>query len=345
MRPRVLLTVLVLFCLTLFMVWLMRPRLSVPPANDSAPSGGRPALTPGAHDEAGADATGTGPGVKEAPSEGVSSTSAEAPSGFQQWLQSVQPRIEFYGKVVDEKDQPVPGAAVDFLWTHVHPEVDFKTNIFSDSQGLFSLAGVSGAGLDVHVHKPGYYSVKSLDHNNFNYVRLPGDHPFTPDPTNPVIFHLRKKGTGAALITSQYGVSPQLEVTVPRNSVPVLVDLLSRKMGSGGQLEITQAKPQYLDAKNATAWSFQMQIPSGGFVAQNDEFPFEAPATGYQPVVTFQFSKGATNWARAFKKSFYITFGQPPRYGWLTVETAIGWGGARLQYAINPDGSRYLEPE
>lgn len=275
----------------------------------------------------------------------ASLNSGELSKGFQEWLQSVQPPIEFYGKVVDERDQPVPGASVDFLWTHVHPEADFKTNIVSDARGLFSLAGVSGAALDVHVQKPGYYAVKSLDRNNFNYVRLPGDHPFAPDPTNPVPFHLRKKGPGTALITSHYGMSPDLEVTVPRNGVPVLVDLLSRKVGSGGHLQITQTKPEYLEAKSATAWSFQMHIPSGGFVEQNDEFPFEAPATGYEAVVAFRFSKSETNWARGLTKSYYISFGQPPRYGWLTVETGIGWGGARLQYAINPDGSRYLEPK
>ncbi|HOX55448.1 MAG TPA: carboxypeptidase-like regulatory domain-containing protein [Candidatus Paceibacterota bacterium] len=247
--------------------------------------------------------------------------------------------------VLDESGQPVQGATVDFLWTHVHPEADFKTNTFSDARGLFSLVGVNGAGLDVYVRKPGYYAVRSLDRNNFNYLKLAGDQPFAPDPSNPVVFHLRKKGPGTALITSQNGMLPELEVTVPRNGVPVLVNLLSRKTGSEGQLQITQTKPQYLEAKNATAWSFQLQIPSGGLVEQNDEFPFDAPETGYQPVVAFQFNKGQTNWARTLKKSYYIAFGQPPQYGWLTVETAIGWGGARLRYAINPDGSRYLEPK
>jgi hypothetical protein len=44
-------------------------------------------------------------------------------------------------------------------------------------------------------------------------------------------------------------------------------------------------------------------------------------------------------------QQYYISFGQPRRYGWLKVETRIGSGGAVLEYAINPDGSRYLEPK
>ncbi len=345
MRPKVLLTILVLLCLALVLVWLTRPGPPVAPPSDSTPSVGNAAPTPAARDRPNAGAIGTRSEVNNGTPEAVSSTSAERSDGFQQWLQSAQPPIEFYGRVVDEREQPVQGAEVDFLWTHVHPEADFQTNTSSDARGSFSLSGVNGSALDVHVRKAGYYSLKSMDRNNFRYVRLPGEDPFHPARDKPVIFHLRKKGPGAALVTSQYGVSPELEVSVPRDGTRVCVDLLSRKADLGGPLEITQMKPQYLQAKNATTWSFQMAMRSGGFVEQNDEFPFYAPETGYQPVVAFQFTKGQTNWARALKRSYYITFGQPPRYGWLTVETAIGWGGARLQYAINPDGSRYLEPK
>jgi hypothetical protein len=226
-----------------------------------------------------------------------------------------------------------------------HPEGSFTSNTFSDLGGFFALGGVTGAGLSVYVGKPGYYTVKTQGKDSFEYSILPGSQPFHPDRSNPILFHLRKKGTGADLVTSQHGVFPELEIEAPRSGSPVYVDLMERKLNYEGQLIIRQTKPEYLEAKKATAWSFHMAIPTGGFVEENDEFPFEAPETGYQPVVEFQFNKGETNWMTSLKKNYYITFGQPQRYGWLTVETRMGWGGAHLTYAINPDGSRYLEPK
>ena len=44
-------------------------------------------------------------------------------------------------------------------------------------------------------------------------------------------------------------------------------------------------------------------------------------------------------------KDYYIKFGSPPRYGRLHLETLIEMQGARLTYAINPTGSRNLEPQ
>lgn len=43
-------------------------------------------------------------------------------------------------------------------------------------------------------------------------------------------------------------------------------------------------------------------------------------------------------------KQFYITFGQPRRYGWLRIESNLAQETVFLTYAINPTGSRNLEP-
>lgn len=87
-----------------------------------------------------------------------------------------------------------------------------------------------------------------------------------------------------------------------------------------------------------------MEIPDGGFVEENEEFPFEAPENGYQPVMEFNFQQGQTNWTIHLKDDYYIKFGNPARYGWLHLDTSIN-SGVRLKYAINPTGSRNLEPK
>jgi len=62
--------------------------------------------------------------------------------------------IQFYGKVVDENLSPVRDAKVNFQWTDLSHGTSEADSV-SDVQGNFSLAGVQGKRLFVHVTKPG----------------------------------------------------------------------------------------------------------------------------------------------------------------------------------------------
>jgi hypothetical protein len=134
-------------------------------------------------------------------------------------------------------------------------------------------------------------------------------------------------------------------VVAPLNGTLLWVDLLQRKSGSqGGQLILRQKKPPYEKWKQATEWSLHLEIPDGGFIEHHDEFPFEAPETGYERVLDFHLEKDQPDWLTAIRKDYYIKFGSPARYGRLHLETEILMTGVRLTYAINPSGSRNLEP-
>lgn len=212
----------------------------------------------------------------------------------------------------------------------------FRTRGFvkTDSEGKAVVHGYSQR-LTISIASPDYY-VPSGERNIL--VNLPSE--------KPIVFHLRKKGVGVDLITSQYGVKSYFGVLAPTDGTPVWVDILQRKSGGqAGQLSISKTTPPYEKWKEATEWYFRMEISDGGFVEYKDEFPFEAPASGYQSVVEFSFRKDETNWTINLNKDYYIQFGNPPRYGRLHLETLIEMQGARLTYAINPDGSQYLEPK
>jgi hypothetical protein len=268
-----------------------------------------------------------------------------SPSTVKEWLQrQYETPISFYGRVVDQDESPLAGASVVFGWVNTNFQ-QLGSSTLSDGAGLFSLSGAQGKNLTVNVSKDGYYGSSRSNQTSFQFSDMSGNRTFTPDPASPVLFHLRMRGTGANLITSQYGVKDYLGVVVPRNGTPVQVDLLSRKVGAGGQMVIAQLKPPYQSWKQATEWTFRMAIPDGGFVEQDEEFPFQAPEAGYQPTIEFHFGSGETNWVTALQRQYYIAFGKPRRYGRLVVETTIEMEGARLTYAINPDGSRYLEPK
>jgi hypothetical protein len=250
--------------------------------------------------------------------------------------------IDFYGRVLDESNQPVTGASIHFEWNDISEKGTSDAATTSDGNGFFSLTGRRGKRLYVDVGKAGYYSSGDARNTTFEYAYPPGE-AFKPNVNNPIIFHLRKKGIGTELVTSKYGVKGSFGVTIPLDGTAVQVDLLERKTGQG-PMSITQIKPEYKNWKQASEWMFRMEIPDGGFVEHHDEFPFEAPESGYEPVAQFNFQAGQTNWAINLQKDYYIKFGSPPRYGRLHLETSIMMGGARLTYAINPSGTRNLEP-
>lgn len=250
-----------------------------------------------------------------------------------------QKPFAFYGKIVDENQEPVVGASIHFgLRTTTALDGTSNVNTISAEDGEFSLAKGTGSHLHVDVWKANYYTVGSS-----NQVEFDTTGGSTKD--SPVLFYLKKKGEGVDLITSQYGVRSSFDAKMPRDGTPVRVDLLNRRISGDGQIQLSQVKPPYASWKKATAWSFQIEIPDGGFVDQNEEFPFEAPASGYKSKITFDFKASQPDWKTSLKKSYYIVFGNPPRFGRIDFETDIMGGGATITYVINPDGSRNLEPK
>jgi hypothetical protein len=285
--------------------------------------------------------TGTTPTTSQATNESIQQALTSLSNAAQNWSTQVHGQIQFYGKIVDDSNYPIQAASVEFVWTHFFPlrEESLSTNTSSDQNGLFSISGVVGNRLGVHIGKTGYYYVRSLNSDEFDYSSLPGNTPFAADSNNPVIFHLRKKGSGADLI------SGFLKVKIPLDGTPVNVDFLNRNFGTSGPFQVSQVKPSYETWKQAKEWSFKMIIPGGGLIEQHDEFPFEAPETGYQTAISLVFKAEQPDWKAGFKQDYYIVFGSPPLYGRLTVETDVSWGGALIDYAVNPDGSRNLEPK
>lgn len=247
--------------------------------------------------------------------------------------------IEFYGKVINQSNQPIADVHVHFVRTDASASGTSESDTLTDGQGQFALQNAKGRMLQVWLNKNGYYVPKN-NPNNFDFASG-----FIADPSNPVLFHLVKKGEGANLVTSHHGVSSTLDFSVStHDGSPIRVDFFNQKVGRDGQMEISQSKPAYGTWQTATSWSYRLVIPDGGFAETCEEFPFEAPASGYQPVVEFNFQKANTNWTERIDKTFYIAFGIPRKYGRIHIETTMTTGTI-LDYAINPDGSRNLEPK
>ena len=70
-------------------------------------------------------------------------------------------RLKFYGKVVDENNQPVTDASARLEWNTVGVPSGTEYQLASsDTNGVFSLSDVYGKILGVRVEKSGYYTVE-----------------------------------------------------------------------------------------------------------------------------------------------------------------------------------------
>ena len=136
-------------------------------------------------------------------------------------------KIAFYGKVIDENGAPIAEASVRFSrvgsWNTGNPMSS------TDIGGHFSMEAAHGKLLTVSVSKPGYYSGKE-SHGGFEYAEFFQDIFHVPDPNNPVIFRLRKKGEAEPM----YFWRPTKELQA--DGTPHWFDFKSGKLAERGDL-------------------------------------------------------------------------------------------------------------
>jgi len=255
--------------------------------------------------------------------------------------------IRFYGKVVDQRDEPVPGATVHFQWNDLSAKGTSEATKESDNQGLFLLDGVQGKFLGVQVNKDGYYTVGGADGIvGFEYANPAENWFYEPDPDNPVVFHLRKKGESQPLTVKS------IELNLTGQGATRTIDFPTGKVSpAGGQLQVTVWKPSITNEQiNAGKvfpydWRIQVKINDGGLFEHNDVFAFEAPDTGYAS--EFDAKLHPTNGASTdvtVNKQFYFYFGEPRKYGRLHLRTDGDRPYVFVDYWFNPTpGSRNLE--
>ncbi len=261
-------------------------------------------------------------------------------------------RLEFYGKVVDENNNPLPDATVDLNWnTTTDPNekvtsgTAYKT-IRSDGNGLFSLEGKAGKILGITVRKDGYYSsdVNNFPLNyhgeaSFEYADPSSPNWYEPNPSNPEVFRLHKKGLGITLRQNYFYLN--ISNTVPHQKIKFN---LEPGMHIPGFLCVTMDH-QKSQSTGIFPWSTGVTLSEGGLVKTDEKFPFMAPQSGYIPSVKIDMpDTAASSFKISVVETFYIYFSQKNIYGRLTYEVDPR-GRANMLIVYNPEpGNRYLEP-
>jgi hypothetical protein len=229
--------------------------------------------------------------------------------------------IEFFGKVIDEKNQPVAGAEIAYSWNGTIEKyggdgVCHRT-MTSDTNGLFHIHGVEGKGITIRVSKEGYYRSKSPNDGNFEYAGFWEPNFIEPERNKPVIFHLVKRPAAEPT----YRIGSRIFLEPP--ALETNLDLLSPNAQSTtiADLHVRITRPAGSSYEKPFDWSVTIEgRNSAEIVETTEEFMLQAPVEGYQPKLVRDY-KNPTGNARQ-KVRFYVRSKSRKLYAAVDFEMA-----------------------
>lgn len=250
--------------------------------------------------------------------------------------------IEFYGKVLDQDGNPVAGATADVVWTNMTPNGSSHMQVTSDADGLFSITGISGKHMTVQATKDGYYRETSKGRSSYEYAGFWEPTYHEPDPNNPVIFHLRRKGVSEPMI--QRG--PML-LGARNDGTPANFDLTTGRKAadSSGNIALRISKGSKINKR--FDWTATVEgIDGAGLIESKDEFMATAPADGYLPHWTFSQKATDETYQSEVQAKFYVKTGDG-KYARVEMRIIPEYNetaAVDLTVYLNPaPGSRNLE--
>jgi hypothetical protein len=243
--------------------------------------------------------------------------------------------IVFYGKVIDEKDQPVVGAEIKYSCNSIDAtltqEEHYEGKAYSDAEGMFKIEGIKGIALTLNevTHADYYASTKNKDGIGYALGRDPN----VPDvPEKAWVFRMYKKKVPVALISGSEGLKASI------NGAPGVI-----RLGRQGQVQVEAwANPPAAYTGKSFDWRVRFSVPGGGIIESTQEFNFEAPQNGYNPSVEINMTSSQKNWAESVRKTYILNLGKA--YARMNVYVNAGQQiFVSADYLINPTGSPNLE--
>jgi hypothetical protein len=229
---------------------------------------------------------------------------------LEQFKSDFRTPINFYGKVIDQRGDPVPDAEVKLS---ANDKADGRPSEYTrrtDEAGMFSITGAHGITLAVEVSKPGYRAIppqhgKATSSGVFEYG-LSSHGVYQSSENAPTIFVLYKPGPTEPLV--KIG---EKNFRIARDGSPLSIALDGR---SAHQviLRCWNTDLQRPEGQQKYDWRLEITVPNGGLVARNDAFDFEAPTAGYLPTDKIDMSAslpfGHGGWSGSAERSYFLRF-------------------------------------
>ena len=182
---------------------------------------------------------------------------------------------DFYGRVVDQHDQPVVDADVNLAMNRsMGGDRSEKTQ--TDANGFFQFTGIRGESLSITPSKIGY----QIEGHGLGLKGLNG-----PE-TNP-------NKRQVYVMWKLVGPEPMIHGGIDFRKInpdgrPFTIDFVKRQITEGtngsGDIVVQIQRPSEIKPRQKYNWSFTMTAIDGGFIeVTNDDYLNEAPESGYQP--------------------------------------------------------------
>lgn len=259
--------------------------------------------------------------------------------------------IQFFGKVIDQDDNPIPGVKVTLeirvskeLAPDIIQDVFDRPVLLTGSDGSFALTDAKGALLGVHaLEKPGYEPSEKAFRKSYWYWRDPSQ-VFRPDAERPEIFRMWRQFGAETLVRKGIGHA------IPYDGTSTIFDLMEgQAVADGGDLRITLVRdPLVIQwGQRNYEWTMTIEAIDGGLIASNDEQMYHAPAEGYQPRIVVRMAANDPNWTDSKELAVYMKLRGGMYYGRGEVKVMVGADRPGTPFSItsfiNPSGSRNLE--
>lgn len=274
----------------------------------------------------------------------------ETPEQAKQEIESANLPVDFFGLVVDQNSNPIPGVKIKSGVRHWEmPDISHLppgSKILGASGGIsleattgpdgrFELTGATGDGFGVLLFKDGYEA--ESEKNSFG---TGGSYSYA----NPVIFKMWSTNIHEKLITGSDGFK-----IVPdgRSYFINLTDNTISESGTG-DLRVWIQYTNHVVPGQVSDWSSGIEAINGGLLEESLGSPmFEAPPDGYVPTFETHSKIRGGQRGNTGERQFYLRLQNGQEYGQMSIGLYAPFndqtpGLIRLSYAINPSGSRIL---
>jgi len=351
MRPRFLIFIsIVVLALLAIVFWLrpVKPTATPEPPQAAVQPGNVPATVTSVASEpppvAAAPAS-PQPPVQEAVSATNQPTVEPREIKLRQMIEAANVPVDFYGQVVDQDTNPVPGVKINVAIQQLYsPSLTnlavggtvLRLEKETRADGRFDIHGEKGASVEMEsVHKDGY----ELEPAQRTFGTTGGSF------DQPVIFKMWSTNIHEQLITGEK------KFPIVPDGRPYVIDLTKGTIAESGagDLKVWIKYPSQVISGQLYDWSCEVDAINGGLLEQDDlnSAMYSAPTGGYTP--TFQLQQQIKGGQRGSigAKRFYVMLNNGQEYGRITIDLEAPFndqipGMVRLSYAINPSGSHIL---
>jgi len=250
--------------------------------------------------------------------------------------------IDFYGRVIDQGSNALPGVKLKVYIRHWELMADAMSNPIrlekeTDADGRFEIHGVTGDALNIESFQKAGYDLE------------PTQRSFGPSSggwQTPVDFKMWSTNVHEQLVTASksFHIVPDGRAYAIDLAQGTLVESVD------GDLKVWVKRPAQVAPGQKYDWSCEIASGvNGGILQESDPNAsmYWAPTEGYAPAFHYE-QKVGSGWGDSTgTKRFYVRLNGRQIFGRMSIEVFAYYndstpGLIRIQYAVNPTGGRVL---